>query len=118
MAAQRRLLFLLPFAPNPDATHGGSKVLAQLLSKLAVHHQLALIYFRGADEDTIDEGLRQRCDRVEEIERPWTGASSNHRWIRRARWLVSLVRGRPMWVGDWTSHAYATKVRALIEEWP
>jgi len=117
MAAQRKLLFLLPFAPHPDATHGGSKVLAQLLSMLAAHHRLALIYFRGAGENAIDEGLRRRCDLVEEVERPWTGASSAHRWIRRARLLVALVRGRPMWVSDWTSHAYAARIRSLIRQW-
>jgi glycosyltransferase involved in cell wall biosynthesis len=117
MTAQRKLLFLLPFAPRLDAAHGGGKALAQLLAKLAARHRLALVYLRGADEPPLEERLRARCELVEEIHRPWTARTAAHRWVRRGGSLVSLLRGKPMWVADWSSRAYAARVRAVAEAW-
>jgi glycosyltransferase involved in cell wall biosynthesis len=117
MAAARRLLFLLPFAPRLDATHGGGKALAQLLSRLATRHRLALAYLRGADEPPLDERLRARCDLVEEVKRPWTGNSIAQRWIRRGRLVLSVVRRKPMWATDWSSPVYAARVRDLVRQW-
>src|SRR5258708_32619693 len=62
-----RLLFLLPFAPRLDATHGGGRVTAQLLAQLAIRHPVALLYLRAATEPPLDDVLRQRCELVEEI---------------------------------------------------
>ena len=117
MTAQRKLLFLLPFAPRLDAAHGGGKALAQLLARLAARHRLALVYLRGAEEPPLEERLRARCELVEEIRRPWTAKTLAHRWMRRGRSLVSLLADKPMWVADWSSHAYATRVRAVAERW-
>lgn len=39
-----KLLFLLPFAARLNAIHGGSKATAQLLSRLAIRHRVAVFY--------------------------------------------------------------------------
>ncbi len=118
MGTGRRLLFLLPFAPRLDATHGGGKALAQLLIRLATRHSLALVYLRGVGEPPLDERLREQCELVEEVERPWTGTSLTQRWIRRGRLIMSFVGSKPMWVTDWTSQAYAARVHNLVKKWP
>jgi polysaccharide biosynthesis protein PslH len=117
MTTQRKLLFLLPFAPRLDAAHGGGKALAQLLARLAARHRLALVYLRGADEPPLEERLHTRCELVEEIRRPWTAKTPVHRWMRRGGSLVSLLGHKPMWVADWSSRAYAARVRAVAERW-
>jgi glycosyltransferase involved in cell wall biosynthesis len=117
MTAQRKLLLLLPFAPRSDAAHGGGKALAQLLARLAGRHRLALVYLRGVDEPPLEEHLGARCELVEEIRRPWTARTLAHRWLRRGGSLVSLMGDKPMWVADWSSRAYAARVRAVAEHW-
>ena len=117
MAAQRKVLFLAPFAPRLDAMHGGGKALAQILSGLTSRHRLALVYLRGSNEPPLDERLRAQCEVVEEVARPWTGTSIPQRGIRRGRRILSLLAARPMWVTDWASRAFAARVRALAEHW-
>ena len=117
VARANRLLFLLPFAPRLDGTHGGSKAIAQLLSRLAIRHKLAVVYLRGAGERPFDNRLRERLDLVKEVERPWTKGSKANQCIRRGRMAVSLIRHRPMWVTDCTSQAYAAIVESLAKKW-
>lgn len=117
LATANRLFFLLPFPPRLDATHGGSKAIAQLLWKLAIGRKIAVVCLRGAGEPPFDERLRERLDLVKEVERPWTRKSTVNQCIRRARMAVSLIRHRPIWVTDWTSHAYATTIQSLAEIW-
>ena len=109
-----KLLFLLPFAARLDATHGGGKSTAQLLSRLAVRHRLAVVYMRGRTEPPLDERLRDRCDLVSEIERPWTRRSVGRQWGQLA---VSLMRHKPTWVTAWTSEAYAAAVQSAVKSW-
>jgi polysaccharide biosynthesis protein PslH len=117
VASSKRLFFLLPFAPRLDATHGGSKAIAQLLSRLAIRHKLAVVYLRGAGEPPLGERWRDRLDLVKEVERPWTRDSIAAQCVRRCRLGVSLIRHRPMWVTDWTSQAYAATVQSLAKKW-
>ena len=117
MTGKRRTLYLLPFAPRLDATNGGSKAIAQMLSRMVAKHRLCLVYLRGVDEPPIDEQIRQRCEFAVEVIRPWSGHTFTQRWIRRSRLALSLIGGRPMWVTDWYSRVYSEKVRSLIEKW-
>lgn len=117
LAKANRLFFLLPFAPRLDASHGGSKAIAQLLLNLAIRHKLAVVYLRGAGEPPFDERLRERLDLVKEVERPWTRKSTVNQCIRRGRMAVSLIRHQPVWVTDWSSQAYAAKIKSLAEKW-
>jgi len=117
MTIERRLLYLLPFAPRLDATNGGSKVMAQILSRMAAHHKLCLVYLRGIDEPPIDELIRQHCDCAVEVIRAWSGSDFIHRWVRQSRLVISLIGNRPMWVTDWYSREYSEKARSIIERW-
>jgi len=112
----RRLLFLLPFAPRLDAVHGGSRTMAQLLAALAVRHRVALLYLRGADEPSVDDGLRARCELVQEIERG-SGSTFTGRWLQRVRTAPSLLGGSPPWVAQWAVRSYGARVRTLARAW-
>jgi len=113
----RRLLFLLPFPPRLDATHGGGKVIAQLLAHLVTRHRVTLVYLRGFGEPPLDELFNRQCELVEEVTRPWTGASFSERSIRRGRLAASLLFARPLWVTDWSSRAFSTRVRDVVQNW-
>jgi glycosyltransferase involved in cell wall biosynthesis len=110
---QLRLLFLLPFAPRLDATHGGGRATAQLIAGLTARHQVALIYLRAPAEPPVDDILRKRCALVEEILRPNGGFSLAQRWSR----LNSLLRGRPLWATFTAVAAYRARVRTLARTW-
>jgi glycosyltransferase involved in cell wall biosynthesis len=114
----RRLMFLLPFAPRLDATHGGARVAAQLMAGLAKRHHIALLYLRGAEEPPVDDAIRGACELVEEIARPWTGRSLLQQAARGGRLLVSLAaRSQPLWVTDCHSHRFGYRVAAVSATW-
>src|SRR5207245_2634473 len=85
-ASRRRLLFLAPSPPRLDATHGGSRMVAQLVSLLAPRHDIALLCLRFPDEPPVDDVVRERCDVVEEVHRPLL-ARSPWRLLRETRRL-------------------------------
>src|SRR5262245_41050545 len=113
----RRVLFLLPFPPRLDATHGGGRAMAQLVSGLAERHQIGLLYLRAADEPPIDSATSERCELVEEICLPFQRATLAHAWLGRIRSWAGLVRGTPLWALDRASRAYAARVRAVAQQW-
>ena len=117
MGRANRLLFLLPFAPRLDGTHGGSKAIAQLLSRLAIRHKIAVAYLRGVGEPPLDNRLLDRFDLVKEVERPWTGRSKGNQCIRRGWMALSLLRHRPIWATDCASQVYAATVESLAKKW-
>lgn len=108
-----KLLFLLPFPPRLDASHGGSRVIAQLLVRLAQRHRVALLYLRAADETPIDERVREKCEIVREVERP----IPNVGWRLRFRLLYSFLRSKPIWAALWSVPAFKNELRLLVSEW-
>jgi glycosyltransferase involved in cell wall biosynthesis len=114
---RRRLLFLLPFAPRLDAAHGGSRVMAQLLTQLAARHHIAVLYLRAVGEPPIDERLREQCDHVEEVLRPEYMDSSGRVGLPLRRVLIDLVCGKPLWVAGWSVPMYAVRACALARAW-
>ena len=110
---RRRLLFLLPFPPRLDATHGGGRATAQFLAQLATRHHVALLYLRAAAEPPIDDLLKDRCEIVEEVLRLDTGWSLAQRSSR----VLSLLRGRPLWVAVTAVSAYRTRLRRFVRAW-
>jgi glycosyltransferase involved in cell wall biosynthesis len=114
---RRRILFLLPFAPRRDATHGGGRVLAGLIAELALRQRVALVYLRAAEEPPLDPLLQERCEWVEEVQRPSLGRSFGQRWWRHARLLNPLLRGRPAWVTDSSVGGFAQRLRARAQSW-
>jgi glycosyltransferase involved in cell wall biosynthesis len=112
-----RLLLLTPFSPRLDASHGGARAIAQLVSRLAERHDVALLCVSGDDEPPVDDVLRSRCELVEEFLRRGVGRTWKERWSRRARLLSALARGQPMWVADSYVAEFATRVRQVAETW-
>lgn len=112
---RRRVLFLLPFAPRLDATDGAARAMAQHLVNLAEQHTLALLVLRAPDEPQVDPLLRERCDLVEEIERPVAAAPGGlDAAFNRA---AALLRGTPVWIRDSHVAAYAERVTTLARDW-
>lgn len=108
MTERRRVLFLLPFPPDPGGVHGGSRTTGQLVEALAERHEVAVVHFRAADEPPLPPALRQRLALVEEVPRRGAGAQG---------WVRGVLRGRPAWVTDWASQAFAARATALVREW-
>lgn len=108
-----KLLFLLPFPPRLDASHGGSRVMAELLVRLAERHRVALLYLRAADESPVDDGLREKCEIVREAERPVPRVG----WRLRFRLLYSFLQGKPIWAALWSVRAFKNELRSLVSEW-
>ncbi len=117
LGSERRLLFLLPYPPRLDATHGGGRVVAQLLVGLAERNRIALLYFRAPGELPPDERVRMACELLQEVRRPWSGESSFWRWARGARLTASLFGLKPLWVTDLASRSFAKCLRSLVETW-
>jgi glycosyltransferase involved in cell wall biosynthesis len=116
---QLRLLYLLPFAPRTDATNGGSRAIGQLLSEMVAHHKVALFYLRSPNEPPLGNEIREKCELVEEVVRPWGQSVGLISWIRNFRLIASLLfLARPMWVTDWASNDFRRRLRQFIHKWP
>lgn len=109
-SVRRRLLFLLPCAPRLDASHGGGRAAAHLLTALAARHDVGLLVLRDHDEPRVDEALGRRAALVEEWSRPG-------RVARTLRLLPSLLGGRPLRIADWTVPGFARRVTAVARSW-
>ena len=111
-----RLLFLAPFPPRRDGTHGGSRAAAELVVRLAERHRVALVHLRGLRDWTTDPGLLERCDLVREIpRRPPAGAVG--RFGRRLRIARELARGTPGAVAGSLSPEFARAVGEVAASW-
>ena len=66
----RRLLFLLPFPPDPAGLHGASRMTGQLLERLAERHEVAALFLRAPEEPPISSALAGRLALAAEVERP------------------------------------------------
>ena len=108
---------LTPFSPRLDATHGGARSIAQLVSRLADRHDVALLCVPADDDPPVDDVLRARCQLVEEFVRRGVGRTLRERWSRRARLLTALAKGRPMWVADSHVAEFAVRARQVAETW-
>src|SRR5215207_9004041 len=95
-ATERKLLLLLPFPPRLDAAHGGSRVLAQLILRLAKRNKVAILYLRATDEPSVDETVCQRCEICEEVERPDYNSTFVGQWMLRLYFFWGFLVGRPM----------------------
>jgi glycosyltransferase involved in cell wall biosynthesis len=112
-----RLLLLAPFAPRLDAPHGSGRSIAQLVSRLAERHDVALLAVRAADEPHVDDLLRQRCHVVEEFVRRGTGGGGARRVLRLLRLVGALVAGRPTWVADVHLPELSAAAKELVAAW-
>lgn len=115
-AERRKLLYLLPFPPHLDASHGGSRVMAELLVRLAERHRVALLYFRAEDELPIDTRVSMKCETVREVARP-TATTKTTYWLLRFRILYSFLQRKPIWATLWCVPAFKQELRSLVRRW-
>jgi glycosyltransferase involved in cell wall biosynthesis len=109
-----RLLVLAPFAPRLDATHGGSRAVAELLVRLGERHRVALLALRAAAEPPVDSRLYSRCELVREVSRlDETDAGAGE----ALRVGLALAAGTPMWASRWAVAAFRTAAVELIGSW-
>lgn len=113
-AGGRRLLVLSPFAPRLDASMGGPRVIAQMLTALACRERVALLYLRAADEPPLDEPVKAACEFAVETMRAPDDLPGLQQCIRSG---LSALRGTPGWVRGWTSPAFACTLNSLLAGW-
>jgi glycosyltransferase involved in cell wall biosynthesis len=110
-----RVLVLTPFPPRLDATHGGSRAIAELVERVARRRPVALLAIRSSGDPPIDPRLVSACALAREIARPeHTGARARGADLRVA---VGLLNGTPMWVSRWRVPAFARAIRQVAREW-
>jgi polysaccharide biosynthesis protein PslH len=112
-----RLLFLTHCPPREDATHGGGRLIAQLLARLAERHRVGVVYLRDLGEPPIDEGLRQRCELTREVRRVDAPRPLLGRVGHRLRVSVSPLRGLPGWAAHLPRDRFAVAANAVIRDW-
>jgi glycosyltransferase involved in cell wall biosynthesis/O-antigen/teichoic acid export membrane protein len=112
-AGQLRLLVLAPFPPRLDA-HGGARVIAQLVARLADEMRVTVLCLRHPSDAQADDDLRGRLERLEEVPRPDVDGPGAHA-LRFVRWrAAALLRGRPFWGSDLRVKAYRERLDDLI----
>jgi len=111
----RRLLFLLPFPPDPAGMHGASRMTGQLLSELAERTEVAALFLRAPEEPPIPPALAARLSHAVVVERPSLRAGWGVR--RNARRVAGLAGGRPLWATDWHVPGFGERLRELVSSW-
>lgn len=109
----RRLLLLSPFAPRLDASMGGPRMIAQLVTALSRRNRIALLYLRAADEAPIDERVAAVCELTVETRRGVRTSGA----FKSAREAISMVRGAPSWVREWSSPDFAMTLGSVAAGW-
>src|ERR1043166_4956726 len=112
-----RVRFLLPFAPHRNGDHGGSRVMAEILFRMASRYSVGVVYLRAPAEPDIEDELRRKCQVVACVRRRSSGTSGWEHFEWRVRQLTALIRGVPMWVTDWHSTEYSGQIRQMAAEW-
>lgn len=105
-----RILIVAPFPPRLDATHGGARVTARVLTSLARRNRLALVYRHDPNERDIDDSVRVSCELV----RPVTPTPKSHGRLSK---LALMLRGTPIWAIDVGADAMAPVVAEVAREW-
>ena len=108
-----RVLMLAPFPPSLQAAHGGARVLAQRIVRLAEHADIAVLCLRAPWETPPDQGVLDAVELLEEVPRPEV-TSPAARALRFVRWRAALVGGRPFWASDVRHPAYRRRLEELV----
>jgi glycosyltransferase involved in cell wall biosynthesis len=111
----RRLLFLLPFPPDPEGVHGASRMTGQLLRELAGRNEVAALFLRAPDEAPIAPALAAQLAHAVEVARPSLHAGLGAQ--RTARRVLGLVGGRPLWATDWRVPELRQRLHSVVAEW-
>jgi glycosyltransferase involved in cell wall biosynthesis len=110
-----KILVCTPVPPRLDLRHG-ARATTQLLARLVRRQEVGILCLRASDEDPVDPAVADHCAFAEEI--PLSRSSSRDvSWESRLRIALGLLRGRPSWVLDCWSSAYAARLRELTASW-
>jgi glycosyltransferase involved in cell wall biosynthesis len=109
-----KILIVAPFAPRLDATHGGARVTAQVLTNLAKRNRVALVYRRESGERDVDEAVRRSCQLVRAVAAP---SKNGTRVLGQLSKLALMLRGTPIWAIDVGAQALAPVVAEVVDEW-
>ncbi len=91
--------------------------MAQLLSLLALRHELALLTLRGPGDLAVDPVVARRSAIVTEIPRPGGELALFGRWKRLAQLGLALPGGTPAWAVDWRIPRFAEELRSVTRSW-
>jgi glycosyltransferase involved in cell wall biosynthesis len=107
-----RLLVAAPTGPRLQAYEGGSRVTAELLTRLAERHDVGVLHLRPGDGHDADAAVREACAFVEAV--PVVEGNAGVRFLSV---LAGLARGRPRWATHLRAPEFGERLRALVEEW-
>jgi glycosyltransferase involved in cell wall biosynthesis len=111
-----KLLVLSPFPPRLDASHGGARTIAGLVTRLAGAHRIALMTLRALDEPPVDSVVADACELVIEVERRVARASLANTWRERQR-LPMVLRAAPGWSIGFSVREFGAELERVVEEW-
>jgi polysaccharide biosynthesis protein PslH len=112
-----RVLVLAPFTPGLQASHGGGRVVGQLLHHLSRRHEVGLLYLRGPEEGPIDAELGGRCVFLEEFNRCGRSGPLLPRGRQRVYDAWLRLRGTPELVVQHASRPLHARLKALAHAW-
>lgn len=112
----RRILVVTPFPPSRDVAHGGGRVTAELLLRLARRHDVGLLTLRTTADLVTEDAVRTALAFVEEIPTTAIGRSPR-RLVREWRRARSIARRDPDWVVGSTVAALRRRLPEVVEEW-
>ena len=110
---QLRVLILAPFTPRLDAGHGGSRVIAQSVTRLGHRARVAVLCLREPSEPPVDGAVRDAAVLVDEVIKTPT-SSAAARIGRFVGWRAGLLLGRPFWVSDLRRSAYRVRFEEVV----
>jgi glycosyltransferase involved in cell wall biosynthesis len=88
--------------------------MAQLLTRLALGHQMALVVLRAAHEPAVEPLLLERCEIVEEVLVAAAARSVPARLKRRLAVRWALLRGIPTWAAEGLSSDFLPRVEDVV----
>jgi polysaccharide biosynthesis protein PslH len=109
------VLVLAPFPPRRDALHGGARVIAHLLVRLADQNEIALLCLRRANDLPVDEFLASRLVHLDEVAHG--RGRSSHRFRSLILDYAALMLGTPSWVRAVRSAEFERRVRDVMRTW-
>lgn len=113
----RRLLVLAPFPPGSAAAHGGGRVVAQLVQRLAARHSLALLYLQAPGEPEIEPAIAAACEVAQAVPRWAAGGHLGRGAAGLFHRVAGLLQGKPLWAQDYWEPRFARRLASLVQEW-
>jgi glycosyltransferase involved in cell wall biosynthesis len=106
-----RILVLAPFPPRVEGVHGGSRVIAQRLVRTAERHDVTLVHLQQTGTPDPELSTKVAIESVEQRADP----SVAGRFVRAARARSGLLAGRPLWVAETGSSAFAARLKSVAK---